>query len=202
MYRLILFLLIFFCNLLFGMDNSEILSKQLPNENVDSYLIKKVPYLRQQFTTEDFAPVSSENQYVLQFNPSELSYHYFSKVTGCSIFNAKFVVSWYLFTNVNDIPNSSEQMLYLVNKSKPLLLKSMTSVDGKWLDIVDLPYESMSPNTFVFAYVSYPNSDGVLVPLGGQSFYREFSSTYDNSQEQSMSLNDNILSYWKDKEYL
>lgn len=201
MYRMILFLLLFFCNLLFGVENAEIIKKQFQNTSVKESLVDKIPYLQQNFMIEKAVAMPTKNQYTLKFDPNDALFGYFSRITGRSIFNAKFIVSWYIFTNKVHIPSSSEKIMELVNQEKPIFFGILTAINGKWISSVELPFDSVREKNYIFAYISYPNTDGVLVPLGSQSFYFENISGH-FLRERRLALNREVLAYWKNKGYL
>ncbi|MGL4676599.1 MAG: hypothetical protein ACRCWI_02900 [Brevinema sp.] len=199
MYRIIIISLFLFCSVSFSEENTKLLMRQFTTEDIDPYLKEKVPFLQRGFSNS--IPIPSVNQYILNFSPTENIFDYFAQITGRNIFKAQFIVSWYIFTNANHIPNSIDRVMELVNQKKPILLKSLLAVNGKWESVVELPYTTLKEESYVFVYVSYPNTQGVLVPIAGQSFYREFLGSV-SEREQSLDLNQEMLVYWQKKGYL
>ncbi|MGL5955445.1 MAG: hypothetical protein ACRC0X_02385 [Brevinema sp.] len=196
MYRVILFSVFFLYNLGYPRENIELLNRQFSSENIDPYLQERIPFLQQGLVDR----IPAVNQYILNFSPNEQLFDYFAQVTGRTIFKAQFVVSWYVFTNMTHVPNSIDGVMALINQKKPILLKSLPAVNGKWESAVELPYMTLKDDTYVFVYVSYPNTRGVLVPIAGQSFYREFIGGV-SEREKTLDLNQEILAYWQRKGY-
>lgn len=177
----IVILLIFFCNTLFAQET--LLEKQFSTHEISPYLRSQVPFL-QNGQPED-------NVYTLHFTPQEPTYEYFMEVVGRSIFRSVFVVSWYVLSD-KDMPTSIDSMMALVNQKKPMRFVSMTHINGKWQSRVTLPYTD-SRKTIV-AYISYPNINGVLVPISAQVFQ--------HTRQRTSDISTDTLDYWKRKNYL
>ncbi len=199
MYRVILFILIFFCNIIFAEDNMSLMRRQFSGLPVSPELKSEVPFLQQNLSNTRSIHIPEINKYTLHFEPSPSTFGHFSLITGRSIFNAQFIVSWYIFDDIGKIPDSADEMIKLVNTQKPIVFKSLISINKKWTAYAELPHSGMMEDKYVFAYISYPNVQGVLVPIAGQSFYNENGNYI---REKYLDLNNSILDYWQRKGFL
>lgn len=198
MYK-ILFLILLSSNL-FSFNKAGLVGAQFNDNAIDESLKDQIPFLQLPLDQMNSTMLSEKNLYTLNFQPSETLFPYFSKITGMSIFQARFIVSWYVFTNNSQIPSSTDKMMELVNVQKPIGFATLVSIGGKWKAMVELPYTTLKKNTHVYVYISYPNNKGVLVPIAGQVFPHNLSQN--TNKEQVLGLSTGILSYWKRKGYL
>ena len=182
----------------FPFDNDKIARLQFADVPVKNSLKEKVPYLLHGANPQ--LKLTERNLFTLIFSPEEHTYRNFSRITGISIFNAKFTVSWYVFTNSSQIPDSTRKTLELLNTEKPLIFSSINYINGKWSAIADLPYYANLEDVFIYAYVAFPNMAGVLVPLAGQSFYRD-RVVGDAKRIQKATLSGDILQFWDQEGY-
>lgn len=197
----VLFLLLLTTNT-FSMDRESITRLQFENVDIEDSLKDKIPFLQNSYSDMNTTKLPEKNKYTLTFKPDSQGFDRFSRMTGVSIFQAKFTISWYIFTNSTQIPTSTDKMLELVNVKKPHLLMPLIAINGKWEVNVELPSLTYKKGTYVYAYISYPNLKGVLVPLAGQSFYKKKTDDVLISRDESLGLNFNILSYWQQQGYL
>ena len=200
MYK-VLFLLLLTTNI-FAMDRENITRLQFEDIAIEESLKDKIPFLQIPYSNMNDTKLPEKNKYTLTFKPDSQGFERFSRLTGVSIFQAKFTISWYIFTNSTQIPTSTDKMLELVNVEKPHLLMPLIAINGKWEVMIELPNLTYKKGTYVYAYISYPNLEGVLVPLAGQSFYKKNTDDILISREESLGLNFNILSYWQRQGYL
>lgn len=198
MYRILFFLLC--TGVVFAGEQTSLLSLQFEGVTVDSALKEKVPFLRQDSSTAHPKSHKNRSLLTLTFTPDESTYKTFARVTGTSIFNSYFTVSWYVFTDKSCIPSSTKDMLRLVNVQKPEYFEAMYYLNGKWQTKAELPVFLEDSSVFIYAYVSYPNAQGVLVPIASQSFYYDLMSRQ-SSEKKYVRLNTDILFYWKDSGY-
>ena len=200
MYK-VLFLLFLTVNV-FAMDREQIARLQLEYIDVEDSLKDKIPFLNIPYSNINDIKLPEKNIFSLTFKPDSQGFEQFSRLTGMSIFRAKFTISWYIFTNITQIPSSTDKMLELVNVEKPHLFMPLIAINGKWEAMIELPNLTYKNGTYVYAYISYPNLKGVLIPLAGQSFYKKNTSDIEIGREAVLGLNSNILSYGQRQGYL
>jgi len=205
MKRILVFILIntFLTNMyaINTINRSKLLKKQFHKQQISSQLKENIPFLNLPIDQINQVKLTENNIFSLSFYPKEKNYLFFSRITGLSIFNTQFTVSWYIFTNQLQIPNSTKSMMNLLNTKKPLVFSSLTYMNGRWCAQANLPYQTLDLNNYIYAYISFPNTDGVLIPLVGQSFYQDQILGI-SMKKQMVSLNAEILNYWQAQGYL
>ncbi|MGL4367831.1 MAG: hypothetical protein ACRCTQ_06100 [Brevinemataceae bacterium] len=170
------------------------------HQNISKELKDQLPFLKIQANGVSQSHPLSEDMLELIFQPQEESFGFFSTITGLNIFNTRFTVSWYMFSTLSDIPSSNEDIMFLLNSKEPCVFSVFTYLNGSWKTHAIFPNMLNIPDKFVYAYVSLPNEDGVLVPLAGQSFYYDTISQI-TKKTRNVSLNTDILEYWSKKGY-
>lgn len=196
----LLFLCVFFmANVSFALDKQMLLEKQFPKKEINASLKEKVPFLNQNFDRINETTLTPNNIYSVIFKPNSDQFDLFSSITGKSIFYTRFVVSWYIFSNVSEIPESMKDIMKILNTEKPMDFSLLTLLNYKWISQSNLPYAG--DNTFIYVYISLVNSDGVLLPLASQSFYRDSISGL-HKKAQEVFLNLDVLKYWQKLGYL
>ncbi|MGL4562231.1 MAG: hypothetical protein ACRCVW_00030 [Brevinema sp.] len=199
MKKIVILFLINITNITFGLNKEMIARAQFPTENIGEYLKQKVPFLDQEFNQMDHTVLKEFDNYEISFTIDTDQLGLFAAITGKSFTKTRFIVSWYIFSSDSEIPSSLNDMMYVLNTKKPVNFSILTFLNQQWVSTTE--FAQLRKTDQIYVFISFANKNGVLLPLVGQSFYKDHISNLDQRVKMSK-LNLEMLYYWVEKGYL
>ncbi|MGL4561848.1 MAG: hypothetical protein ACRCV0_06140 [Brevinema sp.] len=199
MKKIVILFLISITNITFGLHKEVIARTQFPTENIGEYLKQKVPFLDQEFNQMDHTVLKEFDNYEISFTIDTDHLEIFAAITGKSFIKTRFIVSWYIFSSNSEVPSSPNDMMYVLNTKKPADFSILTFLNQQWVSTTE--FTQLRKTDQIYVFISFANKNGVLLPLVGQSFYKDHISNLDQRAKMSK-LNLEMLYYWVEKGYL